>query len=235
MIDINCDVGEGIAIEHLLMPYITSCNIACGGHFGDENSMDTTILLALKNNVLIGAHPSFPDTENFGRKWIKISDEELQKSIENQLDIFLERMKIQKAKLHHIKPHGALYNAIAVDENLANLFVNTILKYMDNVFLYVPYQSVIEEVAKKNNIRIKYEAFADRNYNDDLTLVNRSHANALITDKELVFQHVSKMVFEGKVNTISGDEKHIKSDTFCVHSDTENALEIVEYLSQKMN
>ena len=235
MIDINCDVGEGIANEHLLMPYITSCNIACGGHFGDKNSMDTTIFLALKNNVLIGAHPSFPDTENFGRKWMTISDEELQKSIKNQLDIFQERMKIQKATLHHIKPHGALYNAIAVDEHLATVFVNSIQKYMQNVYLFVPYESEIEKVALNNDIKIKYEAFADRNYNDNLTLVNRADKNSIITDKEQVFKHVSKMVFEGKVNTVSGDEKPIKADTFCVHSDTENALEIVQYLSQKMN
>ena len=235
MIDINCDVGEGIANEHLLMPHITSCNIACGGHFGDENSIDKTILLALKNNVLIGAHPSFPDRENFGRKWMQISDENLSTSIQLQMDLFLQRMSINKATLHHIKPHGALYNGIAVNEHLANVFVKSIVKYIDNVFLYVPYQSVIEEVANKNNIKIQYEAFADRNYNDDLTLVNRSHSNAIIKDKELVFQHVSKMVFEGKVKTISGDEKSIKSDTFCVHSDTENALEIVQYLSQKMN
>ena len=235
MIDINCDVGEGIANEHLLIPYITSCNIACGGHFGDKNSMDTTILLALKNNVLIGAHPSFPDTENFGRKWITISDEELQKSIEIQLDIFQERMKIHKAKLHHIKPHGALYNAIAVDEHLATVFVNSIKKYTENVYLFVPYKSEIEKVALNNNIKIIYEAFADRNYNDDLTLVNRNHKNALITDKEHVFQHVSKMVFDGKVKTLSGFEKSIKADTFCVHSDTENALEIVQYLSNRFN
>lgn len=235
MIDINCDVGEGIANEHLLMPHITSCNIACGGHFGDRNSIDKTILLALKNNVLIGAHPSFPDRENFGRKWMQISDENLSKSIQFQMDLFLQRMSISKATLHHIKPHGALYNAIAIDEHLAIIFIKSIQKYIDNVFLYVPYKSVIEEVAKNNDVKIKYEAFADRNYNDDLTLVNRSHPNALITDKELVFQHVSKMVFEGKVTTISGDEKRIKSDTFCVHSDTQNALEIVNYLSQKMN
>jgi UPF0271 protein len=235
MIDINCDVGEGIENEHLLMPYISSCNIACGGHFGDEKSMDKTISLALKNKVLIGVHPSFPDTKNFGRMLMQISDEKLQKSIQNQLDIFLERMQLQNAILHHIKPHGALYNAIAVDEHLATIFVNSILKYSKNVFLYVPYQSVIEKVALKNNINILYEAFADRNYNDDLTLVNRNQSNAIITDKKAVFKHVSKMFFDGKVTSISGVEIPIKVNTFCVHSDTENALEIVESLSNKFN
>lgn len=233
MIDINCDLGEGIANENLLMPHITSCSIACGGHFGDENSIDETIQFALKNNVLIGAHPSFPDKENFGRKWIQITNENLSESIQYQMDLFMERMFLYKATLHHIKPHGALYNAIAVDENLAKIFVNSILKYSRNSFLYVPYKSEIEKVAIKNNIKIIYEAFADRNYNDDLTLVNRTYSNATITDKEKVFQHVSKMYFDGKVKTISGNEKYIKAATFCVHSDTENSVEIVKYLSKK--
>lgn len=178
MVDFNCDVGEGIANEHLLMPHITSCNIACGGHFGDENSIDETIQCALKNNVLIGAHPSFSDKENFGRKWIQITNENLSESIQYQMDLFMERMFLNKATLHHIKPHGALYNAIAKDENIAKIFVNSILKYSRNSFLYVPYKSEIEKVAIKNNIKIIYEAFADRNYNDDLTLVNRTYSNA---------------------------------------------------------
>lgn len=235
MIDINCDLGEGVANEHLLMPHITSCNIACGGHFGDKNTIDKTIQLALKNNVLIGAHPSFPDTENFGRKCIHMSDESLIESIQNQLALFSERLSFFKANLHHIKPHGALYNAIAVDEELAEVFIKAIKKHTKNIFLYVPYNSVIDCIAKKNNIQIKYEAFADRNYNDDLTLVSRSHQNAIISDKESVLKHVSKMVDEGKVKTISGFKKEIKVDTFCVHSDTENALEIVTYLSEKFN
>ena len=171
-IDINCDVGEGIASEHLLMPYISSCNIACGGHFGDVNSIDKTIKLAIKNNVKIGAHPSFPDKENFGRKLIQISDEEFTNSIQKQLNLFLDSLSLFGKKLHHIKPHGALYNAIAIDEKLANLFIDVTRNYLKDAFLYVPYNSVIERIALKNNINIKYEAFADRNYNNDLTLVS---------------------------------------------------------------
>ena len=123
-IDINCDVGEGLNNEHLLMPYITSCNIACGGHFGDKNTIDETIEIATQNNVLIGAHPSFPDTENFGRKLINISDHAFKESIQNQLNLFMNRLSFFDIKLHHIKPHGALYNAIAVDEKLAILFIH---------------------------------------------------------------------------------------------------------------
>ena len=233
-IDINCDVGEGLNNEHLLMPYITSCNIACGGHFGDKKTIDETIEIATQNNVLIGAHPSFPDTENFGRKLINISDHAFKESIQNQLNLFMNRLNFFDVKLNHIKPHGALYNFIAVDENLAILFIHTIKKYTIDAYLYVPYNSVIERVAKENNIKIKYEAFADRNYNDDLTLVSRTYENALILDKKQVFQHVSRIVKGGKVKTVSGKEVKIKADTFCVHGDSKNAIEIAEYVSKKL-
>ena len=107
-IAINCDVGEGVSNEHLLMPYISSCNIACGGHYGDVKTMDNTIAIAIENNVLIGAHPSFPDKENFGRKILKMTPEALQKSIESQLQLFKSRLDLVGAKMNHIKPHGAL-------------------------------------------------------------------------------------------------------------------------------
>jgi 5-oxoprolinase (ATP-hydrolysing) subunit A len=233
-IDINCDVGEGIENEHLIMPFISSCNIACGGHFGDIISIDKTIALAIKHNVKIGAHPSFPDKANFGRKMLHISDDDLRSSIQNQLAVFLERLAIFDAKLHHIKPHGALYNAIAKDENLAVLFMQITKKYLKDVFLYVPYQSKIEEIALKNDIKIKYEAFADRNYNDDLTLVARNNPNALLVDEKEVLNHVLFMVKHQKVKTILGLIRELKAETFCVHSDTKNALEIVKYLSQNL-
>ncbi|PQJ80608.1 5-oxoprolinase subunit PxpA [Polaribacter porphyrae] len=233
-IDINCDVGEGILNEHLIMQYISSCNIACGGHFGDKNSIDKTIKLAIENNVKIGAHPSYPDKENFGRKLMQISDNDLRDSICSQLDLFLERLSKVDVKLHHIKPHGALYNAIAIDEKLATKFIEITKEYLNDVFLYVSYNSVIEKVALKMNIKIKYEAFADRNYTDSLTLVSRNHKNALLIDKNDVFNHVLNMVKYQKVKTISGLEKLIKVDTFCIHSDTKNALEIVKYLHQNL-
>lgn len=233
-IDINCDVGEGIANEHLLMPYISSCNIACGGHFGNAETIDKTIALAIKNNVLIGAHPSFPDKENFGRKVLDISHVELQKSIESQLSLFEERLTLVNGKTHHIKPHGALYNLIAVDVEFAKTFLKAIANYSQNVFLYVPYNSVIERIAIENNIKIKYEAFADRNYNNDLTLVSRSHKNAVITNFDEVFKHVLLMIKEGKVKTISGLEKTIKATTFCVHGDNKKSLEIVRNLSERL-
>lgn len=233
-VDINCDVGEGIQNEHVIMPYISSCNIACGGHFGDANSIDKTLAIAIKNKVKIGAHPSYPDVKNFGRIQLEISDENLKMHLENQMDLFLERLSYFDEKLHHIKPHGALYNALAVDEKLAWLFVEILRKYLKNVFLYVPYNSVIEKVALKNNINIKQEAFADRNYNFDGTLVARSHQNALITSKEKVFEHLYQMIKHKKVITISGDLISMNASTFCFHSDTENALEMIQFVTEKL-
>ena len=232
-IDINCDVGEGITNEHLLMPFISSCNIACGGHFGDKSTIDKTIKLAIEKNVKIGVHPSFPDPKNFGRKVLQISKSKLKESIQNQLDLFLERLTKVNGNLHHIKPHGALYNLIAVDEIAANNFIKVIHQYTKDVFLYVPYNSVIEKVALKNNINIKYEAFGDRNYNDDLTLVSRTNENAVISNPKEVYHHIYKMVFEEKVKTISNVQKKIKADTFCIHGDHKNTLEILQYLAKE--
>jgi UPF0271 protein len=233
-IDINCDVGEGVANEPLLMPFISSCNIACGGHYGNVETIDKTIQLAIKNKVLIGAHPSFPDKENFGRKILDISHRELQKSLESQLDVCIERLSFYNQKLHHIKPHGALYNLIAVNEKYAKTFINSIHPYSKELFLYVPFHSVIEKVALENNIKIKYEAFCDRNYNIDLTLVSRTQKNALITDADEVFKHLLLMIKKEKVKTVSGIEKRIKADTFCVHGDTVNSLEIVKNISKNL-
>jgi len=227
VIDFNCDVGEGVAKEYLLMPFISSCNIACGGHFGDQFTIDKTIQLAMDANVKISAHPSFPDTKNFGRKVINISDDEIQKSIVFQLDLFLERLQKKNAKLHHVKAHGALYNITAKDKKMATIFINSIKKYMDNAYLYVPYNSEIEKIAVKNNINIKYEAFADRNYNDDLSLVSRAESNAIISTPKKVYEHVLHMIQNNSVKTVSNSLIKIKADTYCVHSDTKNALQIL--------
>ena len=233
-IAINCDVGEGVLNEHLLMPYISSCNIACGGHYGDVKTMDNTIAIAIENNVLIGAHPSFPDKENFGRKILKMTPEALQKSIESQLQLFKSRLDLVGAKMNHIKPHGALYNLITVDVANAKIFLKAIDKYAKSVFLYVPYNSVIARLAIEKNIRVVYEVFADRNYNSDLSLVSRNQENALITDAVAVFKHVVHMYQHQEVIAISGEKKPIIADTFCVHGDQEKALSILIYLSEHL-
>ena len=233
-IDINCDVGEGVGNEALLFPHISSCNIACGGHAGDFETMTQVVALAKKHSIKLGAHPSYPDRQNFGRKVIEISDSELKQSIEQQLMDFGEVLDAQNCKLHHIKAHGALYNETARNPNLAKVYLNTILPYRNKALLYVPYGSVIAEMAHSMDFDIWYEAFADRNYEKDLKLVSRKHKEAIIEEPKQVLEHVLRMIKESKVYTLDGEIKEIKAHTYCVHGDTPSALEILTYLSQEL-
>lgn len=233
-IDINCDLGEGLGNEALLMPFLSSCNIACGGHAGDVETMKGVSELAKEYNVKIGAHPSFPDREGFGRTIINISSSELFESIEEQIKSLIDVLKSINLKLHHVKPHGALYNLASIDEKTAQMIVNVIKTIDENLILYAPYQSVISKLAKKNGLNVMYEGFADRNYNEDLTLVSRQNDKAIISDKEQIFKHVFKMISEGKVKTGNGVEVELKVDTLCVHGDHKNVAENLKYLTQKL-
>lgn len=231
-ININCDLGEGLQNDAELMQHISSCNIACGGHAGTIQSIDKTIALAIENNVKIGAHPSFPDTENFGRKLLQISSDDLQKSIANQLKLFTDRLQLQNGKLHHVKAHGALYNASTKNREIAKCIIEAVKKIDNSVFLYVPFNSVIEEIAKENNISILYEVFIDRNYNDDGSLVSRTQDNAVIQDGESALKHLKQMVFKNQIKTISGRIISTKADTFCIHGDNKNAVELLKFINK---
>ena len=228
-INLNCDVGEGQNNEAQLLPYINACNIACGGHFGTYKSMNEVVKIAIQYNVKIGAHPSYPDSVNFGRKTIKISESDLINSIQKQIDDLLIVLNEHGAILNHIKPHGALYNDIAKDKNLALTFLKAIEKH-ENVKLFVPFNSEIEKEAVKSGKLIVYEAFADRNYNSDLTLVSRNEKNAVLTNVKSIKKHIKAMLLKNELITITGEKAFIKADTFCVHSDTENAIDIVKNL-----
>ncbi|MDT0645973.1 5-oxoprolinase subunit PxpA [Zunongwangia sp. F260] len=232
-IHINCDLGEGGEYDDKLMPLISACNIACGGHAGNQETISRTIDLAIANNVEIGAHPSYPDKENFGRKSMLISEEELEESIINQVQL-VQRIAAEKgAEMIHIKPHGALYNDAAKNEKVAKIVLNSLSKIGGNCALYAPYNSVISKLAK-GEINVVFEAFADRNYNEDFSLVSRSDPQAVLHQKEDVFQHVFYMFSEEKVATLSGVKKNFKAYTFCLHSDTKNAVEILQYLDRKL-
>ncbi|MCF7567959.1 5-oxoprolinase subunit PxpA [Sabulilitoribacter arenilitoris] len=233
-IDINVDLGEGIGNELEIMPYITSCNIACGGHAGDTKTMHEMVKLAKMYGVKIGAHPSFPDKDNFGRKILEMPSVVLFKSIKKQIKDLLNVTKNENARLHHIKLHGALYNLASIDKKTAKIIIKTIKSMAIPVKLYVPYQSVIASVAIQNNISIAYEAFADRNYNDNLTLVSREKSNAIIFDKATMFNHVYRMISTQKVKTITNKEVAIKADTFCIHGDSPDAVKLVKSLKEKL-
>jgi UPF0271 protein len=234
IVDVNCDVGEGIGNEADLMPYISSCNIACGGHAGDEDSMQSVIALAKKHNVKIGAHPSFPDRENFGRKFMAIPPGELSKSLEQQIMALKQHADALQAPVHHIKFHGALYNASAKDLALARSCISAIKNTLPNAYLYVPFGAVIAKEAHKHSIKIQYEAFADRQYHDDLSLVSRKEKNAVIHDKNEVLQHLERMILHGQVKTVEHSLVDIVADTFCVHGDTPNAVELIRYIYEEL-
>jgi len=233
-IDINCDVGEGLNNEAELMPYISSCSIACGGHAGDEKTIIKTIDLALKHNVKIGAHPSFPDKANFGRKIIDIASAELKQSLENQIHLMKMHVERLGAKLHHVKAHGALYNLAANDVKTAQILIDTIKNTTENVFLYAPYNSMLVDLAKENGLKIKVEAFADRNYNTNLTLVSRKMKNAVLTNKQFVIDHLLKMIQQKRVTSIDGVVVKIDAQTFCIHGDNSNVIEILKCMSKKL-
>ncbi|WP_419211255.1 5-oxoprolinase subunit PxpA [Maribacter sp. X9] len=232
-IDINCDVGEGIGNESDLFPMISSCNIACGGHAGSKETIRTCLRLAQKYKVNIGAHPSYPDRENFGRISMDMPEREFIESVQGQMELFLNECDSLGVSLHHIKPHGALYNDIAKDTSKAQLFLTAINPYKANVFLYVPFGSVIEELALTQNFEVKREAFADRNYNADLSLVSRKQKNALLTKAKDVLDHVLLMFDENMVKSIDGQKIPLMADTYCIHGDTPSAFQILTYITER--
>jgi len=231
-LDINVDVGEGFNNESQIMPYIYSCNIACGGHAGDNDSMKAVVKLAKKHNVKIGAHPSFPDKVHFGREIIEMSSANLYTSLMKQIRGLIHILNEEHIQLRHIKPHGALYNLAASDSKTANVIIEVVKSIAYPLKLYAPYGSVIANLAEKEKIPVTYEVFADRNYNNDLTLVSRREEKAVITSSKEVIEHTSRMLLKGKVKTIQGNELDIKADTFCIHGDNPKAVDLIKKLKE---
>ncbi|MCF8273226.1 MAG: 5-oxoprolinase subunit PxpA [Flavobacteriaceae bacterium] len=229
-IDINVDVGEGIGNETLLMPHISSCNIACGGHAGNLETMRYVVKLAKQYQVKIGAHPSFPDKDNFGRIPMQLTSVALYTSLKDQINDLMIVLKEEQARLNHIKLHGALYNIAAVDTKIAGVIIEVMKSFILPIKLYVPYHSAIETLAINNNIPIMREAFADRNYNGDGSLVSRTKNNAIIDDVNEMFEHVYRMIISRKVKTITGTEIDMLANTFCIHGDHSQAVFFVKYL-----
>ncbi len=231
-IHLNCDLGEGGKYDAQLMPLISACNIACGGHAGNIDTMHRTVQLAMEHNVEIGAHPSYPDKASFGRKSVDMSAEDLKLSIESQVLSLKQIVEAEGGKLTHIKPHGALYNDAAKDENIAKIVIDALDLLEENYRLFVPLKSKISNLAM-GKYEVFFEAFADRNYEADYSLVSRSKPRAVIDQKELVFEHVFSMFREKKITALSGEKLACKADTFCVHSDTNSAVEILQFLHKK--
>lgn len=233
-IDINADVGEGSNNEVQLMPFLSSCNIACGGHAGDEKTMLSVVNLAKQHQVKIGAHPSFPDKENFGRLQMDIPLEDLLASLKSQVNGLLKILNAENESLHHIKPHGALYNLANTDKAYAEVVISLMKYYGKSIKLYAPYGSLVAKMAEQEAVAVVFEAFADRNYNDDWTLVPRTQPNALIEDDIAMSNHVFNMVLNDRVKTVGGIEKHIKAETICIHGDHPQAAHHLKVLTEQL-
>lgn len=233
VVDINADLGEGSGHDELLMPLLSSCSIACGGHYGTAETMTEAIQLAKKHKVKIGAHPSFPDKDSFGRKRMTLTKKELTETILQQIMDFIAIAEKEKAPLHHIKLHGALYNLAAEDAPTADAVVDAILETGIRPSLYVLPESILHRKAE-NLLPIKREAFIDRGYSEQGTLLPRTEIGAVIDDPQRAWMQFESMVLSRSVLTPSANRISINAETFCIHSDHQHAVVILQYIHQKM-
>ena len=229
-ININCDLGEkskhhSTRHDPELLKIVNSANIACGFHAGDEDTMRNTIEISKNNNVSIGAHPSFNDPENFGRKRHYLPEDEIKKLIIDQYEI-LENIAVKlNTRVTHIKPHGALINMACEDLNLSRILAETIYNIDKNLIYLVPTGSMMERAARKFDMKIACEIFADRNYEDDGNLVSRSKSNAIISNPDICKQHVLEMVENQSLSCLSGKRIKCEIDSICIHGDNIQSLE----------
>ena len=228
-ININCDLGEKSKFHSTkndpdLLKIVNSANIACGYHAGDKETMNSVIEISKTNQVSIGAHPSFNDPENFGRKKINLNSSEVTKLIINQYEVLQKIAQNHNENVTHIKPHGALNNIACEDLELATTIAKAINSINKDIIFLVPTGSKMELAGKKLNMKIACEIFADRNYEDDGNLVSRSKDNALITNPDVAKKHVLKMVKNQALNCFSGKKIPCKIDSVCIHGDNESSL-----------
>ena len=238
-ININCDLGEkskhhSNINDPKLLKIVNSANIACGYHAGDEETMNNTILISKANGVSIGAHPSFNDPENFGRKRLNLSKNEIEKLIKDQYEILQIIAEKHGESVTHMKPHGALNNMACEDINLATILANVIYNLNKDLIYLVPTGSKMEKAAKKLNMKIACEIFADRNYEDDGNLVSRSKANALITDPHVAKKHVLLMVKNQTINCYSGKQIPCEIDSVCIHGDNKSSLNTAQTIRENL-
>jgi len=238
-ININCDLGEkskfhSIKNDPELLNIVNSANIACGYHAGDEQTMDMIIQISKKNGVSIGAHPSFNDLENFGRQRINLSSSEVRKLIVDQYEILQRIADNCGEKVTHIKPHGALNNMACEDIELATTLANAINEISKDLIYLVPTGSKMEEAAKKFNMKIACEIFADRNYEDDGNLVSRKKPHALITDPKEAKKHVLNMVKNQSLNCHSGKQIPCEIDSVCIHGDNISSLDTAKSIKSNL-
>lgn len=234
VIDLNCDMGEGIGNDEGIMPYISSANIACGYHAGNEETIWQTIELAIRYNVSVGAHPSFLDKENFGRKKIDVSPEEVYELVTQQLILFDEIASEAAINMQHVKPHGALYNMSAKDSSIAKAVANAVKDHNTHLVLFGLSGSHSINEAKKIGLKTASEVFADRTYQDDGSLIPRSQPHALVEYADKAVQQVFQMIKERTITTLSGKVIPILAETICIHGDGKNATEFAKQINEAL-
>lgn len=239
-VDLNCDMGESfgpwrMGNDAAILPYVSSVNIACGFHAGDPSTMLKTIELARQYQVHIGAHPGFDDREGFGRREINMSPKEVYALIVYQVGALQACATAQGAKLHHVKPHGALYNMAAKDKDLAAAIAQAIHAVDPSLILYGLSGSLLVAEGVKKGLRVYSEVFADRTYQADGTLTARTASHSVIEDSNQAIDQVLHMLTTGKVKSVDGLEVSIQADTICLHGDNLAAVEFAAKIAQALH
>ncbi|WP_258084858.1 LamB/YcsF family protein [Thermococcus thermotolerans] len=234
-VDLNSDLGESfgrykLGLDEEVMNYITSVNVATGWHAGDPLVMRKTVRLAREKGVAVGAHPGYPDLLSFGRRYMKLSPEEARNYILYQIGALYAFTSAEGIELQHVKPHGALYNALVNEEELARAVIEGIADFDKKLIFVTLSGSRPAEMAEEMGIKVAHEVFADRAYNPDGTLVPRSKPGAVIHDKEEIAERVVSMVKDGGVRAINGEWIELRVDTICVHGDNPKAVEIAAHI-----
>jgi len=234
-VDLNSDLGEGfgrykLGLDEEVMDHITSANVATGWHAGDPIVMRKTVKLAKEKNVAVGAHPGYPDLLGFGRRYMKLTPEEARNYILYQIGALYAFTKAEGIELQHVKPHGALYNALVREEELARAVIEGIADFDRNLIFVTLSGSRPAEIAEELGVKVAHEVFADRAYNPDGTLIPRSQPGSVIHEEEEIAERVISMVKEGRVKAINGEWVELKADTICVHGDNPKAVEIAAYI-----
>ncbi len=231
-VDLNSDLGEGAAFDADIIPLITSANVACGFHAGDSDIMAATIRLCEENNVAFGAHPGYPDKENFGRTNMDVTPQQVYNMTLCQLGSLAAMAKAQGTRLQHVKPHGAMYNMAAKNPELSMAIANAVKDFDDSIILLALSGSEMITAAKKTGIKYASEVFADRAYEADGTLRARKLEGSMITDENEAISRVIRMVKEGKVTAYTGEDVSLEAHSVCVHGDSPKALDFVKALNK---
>jgi UPF0271 protein len=236
-IDLNSDLGESFGAYQIgfdvdLFPLLSSANVACGFHGGEPRVMERTVREASAQNVAIGAHPGYPDRVGFGRRPLSATADEVRTDVLYQLGALDAFCHAAGVPLHHVKAHGALYNQATTDETVARAIAEAVAAFNPNLFLYAMPGSALEAAGKAVGLPTIREAFADRAYNADGTLVSRRLPGAMITNPQEAAARMVRLVTEGKLKTIDGQDIALEADSICTHSDTPTALDIVRAMSE---